>query len=878
MRGRMATLVVAGLLIALVVGTGPNALAAFASTFASNVRVNPLNDPDQVNPAVAVGYDGSVSVVWEDYLTGKEDPDVWFARSDDGANTFTTFASVTGNTGIGTVQQYPSVAISPGCELGPCIHVVFTHLQGAGTLVDGIYYVKSVDGGASFGSWTRLSAPSQLWSEFGRYVSAQIVYDGFGQSCRLHVVWSTFDLLAGGVDFGVWYVRSDDCGVTWGPPELIVSASHPPPVIQYAYEAAIDVASDGAVAVAFAAGTGDVTDVFYIWAYRPLYSWSPWAKANSVTGYYGARNPTIAYEATGEPGEHLAHLAWEDSRNMDPGIPASFYDWDIYYTNMAGVVSGGNVLVNDRICLGLYCEQSDPSIGLDGMHNPKIAWTDWRNDLEGQRTPTGVQDVDVAYAESTTGGSTFGPNVRVNNDATTREQCRPALATFQGVEITGVCTLNARPMEGVYIAWHDERDAPTDFNVYITPSASPPTTITSAVDIAGVGQGDDQRIAVAWGSTKVSLFSRVNGASGPLHTEDMGFVVDFVVLSEDGAYLAVLGNERPFTDVSRAFVRLFGPIIDPTLLWPPIYAVDLPHTAHYYGRPFDMTRDGGLVAVGTGIASWSPIYPVGDVYLIETPPVPGTPAMTSYAWGRRALSLRFTGDGTRLAVGSTDGAGGVPQGVLAVSSSPPTLSLVWSSGVPNDSAYSVAMDFDGTLSADGHGNQHFTYTRDAMGATSLPWPASEAVGDGEVNGVTHSLSLSWSGSYLFAGESWDARTGNVPSFVLWNTGTTAYLWRYSPTPARGYTRVDSGVATSAQFLVGGLRDHVYFWGAAYGPAPGPSPRTDFALEDGACFVDLAMTFNGRYTAVVDDLGRLHVYASTDTADSIPWPSPGYYQL
>src|SRR3989304_6224317 len=94
----------------------------------------------------------------------------------------------------------------------------------------------------------------------------------------------------------------------------------------------------------------------------------------------------------------------------------------------------------------------------------------------------------------------------------------------------------------------------------------PPVSVpemSTAVDISGTDTGGgDQRIAVGW-ETNGSLFSRLNGASGPYRTEDMGFIVDYVVLSQDGLYLAVAGNERPFTNSSRAFIRQYGPLMDP---------------------------------------------------------------------------------------------------------------------------------------------------------------------------------------------------------------------------------------------------------------------------------------------------------------------------
>jgi len=968
-----------------------------ATVFSANVRVNTwdiLHPTPQVHPSTAADAAGVAHVAWEDYRAGPTDPDIWYARSLDGGRTFGVDRKISDAPPVPPSRQlFPSVAVSPEVSngSGAVVHVVWTDLRGSPG--PGIYYARSLNGGVSFGASVRISEPSPpaLWSTYGEYIQAQIAYEGSGGGCHLHAVWSISNpaALPTVPDWAVYYVESADCGATWGVPALVAWTVGPPPLfLLYGHDAAVSASADGYVGVAFAANPGGapwdsrLSDVYFTWALRPvLYGgWSVPLRANDVTGMSGAHNPSIAYQRNVSVQE--PHVAWEDSRNMVPGMFE--HDWDVYYTNRPGDVTTADVLVNDKTGVSPQGEQSEPSIALNGWLNPRIAWTDWRDDTEGWRDPASpFQDADVYFAESHDHGLTFpAPNLRVNDDPPGRENSRPSLFELSGVPGTF-------PL-ATYVAWQDERDLPGDYNVYFTahgnprldwcgtpgyvtdgvdpdtgtpyttftyrvryrspvgdaPAAGHPTVsirragvpilgspfamtldfwygstgnwLTGAcfrfsttlpqdswaytytfeatdvrgrvaaplsgagpivhtrrlsVDIAGADPGGDPLIAVGW-DTNVSLYSRVDGGTaGPYRTQNMGFPVDYVVLSQDGAYLMVVGNDRPLNHTSVSHVRIFGPIANPGDPWPLLITHDPPHSILGEGRPADMDRHGDFFAVGTGIVEWFPPQSVGTVYLYRRAN-PGAPPET-WAWNRWIQTLRFSEEPTHryFAIGSVNGIPGtIDLGVFQVD---PVLTRTWSVNA-QDATYSVAMDASGDHLADGHGtyDDGRVYFRQRLGTNwNTIWnnrPLTNAF----------SLSLSSDAAYLAGAGSESTGTG-TPTFVLWNTagaGSRRWTCTFAPFPdpcsflgTTGITRLDFAVDTDGQYLVGAWSSHVYFWGSALGPAGGPAPRSrggDFDLP--GPFADLAMTYDGASSAVVDYSSHLTVYASLPGGDSLSW--------
>ncbi len=446
-------------LTAQLVPFGPVATGA---TFSTNVRVNDVTTYHQVNASVAVGSDGSIHVVWEDYRAGHHDSDIYYAKSTDGGNTFGSSVRVTDNLGVGSKQKFPSVAISENFW----IHVVWTDMRDIGLLLDDrIYYSRSENGGLTFSTNEVISEGTWDWDEYIEFVGPQLVYDG-SAGCALHVVWSSFDVaIAKNPDYGVWYDKSTDCGDNWGTDSKLASCAR---------DASVSAASNGAIGVTYIGMNMAYTDpVAVLYTMNEGSGWSTPAQVDDIPISKWFMDPSVAIESEllGQPPiyGYRIHVAWADGRHIDLEDPDTLYDWDIYYAfSSDGVSFGPNVRVNDNPEWD-ETDQREPWISQNATFDPKVAWTDWRNDPDGYRNPAGPpHNVDVYFAESSNQGGSFDANQRVNDDSDPGgllEQLRPNL--FSLVADPG-------DLQGMYVVWQDQRDAPTnEFDVYSTGDGVP---------------------------------------------------------------------------------------------------------------------------------------------------------------------------------------------------------------------------------------------------------------------------------------------------------------------------------------------------------------------------------------------------------------------
>src|SRR5256885_9814658 len=94
--------------------------------------------------------------------------------------------------------------------------------------------------------------------------------------------------------------------------------------------------------------------------------------------------------------------------------------------------------------------QSEPHIAVDPVnpHLVHVVWTDSRSAVTGP---------DIYYANSTDGGLSFNPSIRVNDDVTSTEQGQPAIAVA--------------PNRDVYVVWRDPRSAAKGPDIYFSKSS-----------------------------------------------------------------------------------------------------------------------------------------------------------------------------------------------------------------------------------------------------------------------------------------------------------------------------------------------------------------------------------------------------------------------
>lgn len=138
----------------------------------------------------SVTVSGSVlHVVWADFRDGNDE--IYYKRSTDAGISWGADTRLTNNSAIST---RPSVSVS-----GTVVHVVWREDRDGN---EEIYYKRSTDAGASWGTDTRLTNNSSLSWNPTVTVSGTVV----------HVVW--YDFRDGNGE--IYYKRSTDGGVSWG--------------------------------------------------------------------------------------------------------------------------------------------------------------------------------------------------------------------------------------------------------------------------------------------------------------------------------------------------------------------------------------------------------------------------------------------------------------------------------------------------------------------------------------------------------------------------------------------------------------------------------------------------------------------------------------
>ncbi len=140
-------------------------------------------------PAVSVSG-SSVHVVWYDGRDGNDE--IYYKRSTDGGVSWGADTRLTNNTSL---SQRPSVAAT-----GTDVHVLWTDFRDGSDAE--IYYKRSGDGGANWGTDTRLTNTVGISYNPSAAVSGS----------ALHLVW--YDNRDGNQE--IYYKRSTDNGLSWG--------------------------------------------------------------------------------------------------------------------------------------------------------------------------------------------------------------------------------------------------------------------------------------------------------------------------------------------------------------------------------------------------------------------------------------------------------------------------------------------------------------------------------------------------------------------------------------------------------------------------------------------------------------------------------------
>ncbi|MDP1620984.1 MAG: exo-alpha-sialidase [Bacteroidales bacterium] len=331
------------------------------------------------NAKVIAATGDTIHVVWADDRDGNYE--IYYKRSTDKGLSWEADVRLTDSAGW---SYDPSVAVS-----GSVVHVMWCDRR---TLYQGIYYKRSEDGGST---WT---ADIRLTVSFSNSESPALVIDGL----IIHVVW--YDLRNGtGLGYEIYYKRSTDGGLTWGPdtrltydpsysgyPGIVVSGS----LVHIVWEDNRD-------------GNGQI---YYKQSNDNGITWGPDIRlTNTSTNSW---DPCISLNGS------VLHVVWMDMRD---GLT-----YEIYYNRST---DGGTTWSPDTRLTNDNGNSGYPTMAVSGsiLH---IVWQDTRDG-----------EWEIYYKQSTDAGVTWGEDLRLTNANV--DAGMPFIALSDSI---------------VYVIWEDLRD------------------------------------------------------------------------------------------------------------------------------------------------------------------------------------------------------------------------------------------------------------------------------------------------------------------------------------------------------------------------------------------------------------------------------------
>jgi hypothetical protein len=348
------------------------------SSWGPDVRLSSTPD-SSVYPSVAVSG-LTLHVVWQDHRDGNDE--IYYIQSRDGGDTWTPDERLTSDGGSSCL---PSAAV-----FGATIHVVWRDDR-CGNFE--IYYKVSYDGGLFWGPDTRLTNDPSVSDHPSVAVSSK------GVMTSVHVVWS--DQRDGNGE--VYYKRSTDQGMTWGPDTRLTNA----PMNSWYPSVAT---SGGQVNLVWTDYRDYDAEIYYK---RSLNGGTTWESDTRLTRSSGESNfPSVAGSGS------KVHVVWSDRRGGT---------YELYYKRFVTYWESDQGLTFDYSAYTSATNTRCIAASGDTVH---VVWYDDRT-----RSP------EIYYKRSVDRGTTWGPDTRLTYDPAVSQN--PSLAALGAT---------------LHLAWGDARD------------------------------------------------------------------------------------------------------------------------------------------------------------------------------------------------------------------------------------------------------------------------------------------------------------------------------------------------------------------------------------------------------------------------------------
>jgi chitodextrinase len=360
--------------------------------FGSNVQIDvpPVYRASFFGPApsIAAGTDGAAYLAFAGWSGSPTGDDIYFTKSSDGGRTWSTPLRVNDDLG-NAAQAQPRLALDPANN----IYIAWTDTRGG---TNDIYFSKSTNGGSSFSANVRVNdVATNSQSE------PDLAVDSVNPHL-VHVVWTdTRPPISGPTSPDIYYANSTNGGLSFNPSvrlndDLGSAAEQSTP--------AIAVAPNRNVYVVWRDPRGS-PEVYYTRSIDFGATWSLNTYVNGDAGNIDQRNPTIAIDAAG-----TVYVAWTDYRNPNTA-PDIFEAW----LASGSATFSAKVQVNDDRGIA---PQINPSISANAG-KIQLAWADYRTG--------GSTSYDI-YTSSSTDGTAWSPNTKVNDDSLNSYQDYPSIA------------------------------------------------------------------------------------------------------------------------------------------------------------------------------------------------------------------------------------------------------------------------------------------------------------------------------------------------------------------------------------------------------------------------------------------------------------------
>jgi len=386
--------------------------------FTPNIRVNSGNSTyqQQVEPTMAINSQGRLFVGWKEAFT----------HSGGGQRVSVSYSTDAGATWAPDVfmplHTY-SLQSDPWLMVTEDDRVFFSRIEYDGTSSPGGIAVTNTTDGVSWGA-------TQLLGDNYFADKQTHAHDAAG---NLYMVWNS----DGGfpTSYDVVFSRSDDGGSSWTPKVRVPDSAN------------------GALGAFVRIGTAEEVYVtWWSWIYDDLYfdrsldggvTWGPDVRVNDMMGTaespLNADPPILPAMAVAQNG--TIYVVWNDYRNGRPGGVANG-NFDIMFARSedGGMTWSPSLRLNDD---ATTARQWMPDLAIDPFGGVHAAWMDDRNGGH-----------DVYYVNSTDGGTTWGPNVRVSEVSTPLFFWRPG----------DYLALESDSNGHIYVAWTDGRNG--DHDIY----------------------------------------------------------------------------------------------------------------------------------------------------------------------------------------------------------------------------------------------------------------------------------------------------------------------------------------------------------------------------------------------------------------------------